>query len=171
MIKKFKSSKVQKFKGFVLIFLCLLSLNLEPLNLELSFAATGCSYPSTLDTFPNVSTGQILTAADYNKIQCAVEQLEAADEGDSARNRHLDVYVALAAQATGGLLGPQQGRLMRQVELELENVLAAHAWSSHAAAGRELGLRLVTGLYRYWINCALLSPRPRTLPAPAGAVM
>jgi hypothetical protein len=40
--------------------------------------ATGCGYPATLDTFTNVSTGQILTAADYNKIQCAVEQLEAS---------------------------------------------------------------------------------------------
>src|SRR5262245_54061166 len=43
-----------------------------------AIAATGCGYPTTLDTFPNVSTGQILTAADYNKIQCAVEKLEAS---------------------------------------------------------------------------------------------
>lgn len=39
-------------------------------------AATGCGYPSTLDTFPNVTTGSILTAADYNKLLCAVEKLE-----------------------------------------------------------------------------------------------
>ena len=38
--------------------------------------ATGCAYPASLDTFTNVSTGTILTAADYNKLLCAVEKLE-----------------------------------------------------------------------------------------------
>src|SRR5262245_12888932 len=54
-----------------------LSLFLFSLSPGLSYAATGCQYPAALDSFTNVTTGQILTAADYNKIQCAVEALEA----------------------------------------------------------------------------------------------
>src|SRR5262245_49147092 len=68
-----------RFKVYGLALLCVLTLNLEPGTLNRSaFGASGCSYPASLDSFPNVSTGQILTAADYNRLLCAVEQLEAS---------------------------------------------------------------------------------------------
>jgi len=40
-------------------------------------AATGCTYPTTLDTFADVTQDQDLTAAMYNKLQCAIEKAEA----------------------------------------------------------------------------------------------
>jgi predicted ATPase/DNA-binding winged helix-turn-helix (wHTH) protein len=89
--------------------------------------------------------------------QYGIDRLEAEGDRDSARRRHLDVYVALAEQARSGLLGPEQGRLMRRLDLELDNVLAAHAWCAHIVGGGERDLRLVTGLYRYWLNAALIS--------------
>jgi len=48
--------------------------------------------------------------------------------------------------------------MMHRLDPDLENVLAAHAWGGHVAdAGGERDLRLAIGLYRYWINRALLA--------------
>jgi hypothetical protein len=44
-------------------------------------AASGCSYPGSLDTFTDVVQGQTLTATLYNKLQCAAEKLEVAANG------------------------------------------------------------------------------------------
>ena len=89
--------------------------------------------------------------------QHALDRLEAAGDGDTTRTRHLDVFVALAEQARSESFGPHQGRLMIRLDLDLENLLAAHAWCDRVAGGGERDLRLVTGLFRYWLNRALLS--------------
>jgi tetratricopeptide (TPR) repeat protein len=87
----------------------------------------------------------------------ALDRLGAAGDGDATRTRHLDAFVALAEQARSESYGPQQGRLMERLDLELENVLAAHAWCERMVdGGGERDLRLVTGLFRYWLNRALL---------------
>jgi predicted ATPase/DNA-binding winged helix-turn-helix (wHTH) protein len=86
----------------------------------------------------------------------ALDRLRAAGDGDATRTRHLDAFVALAEQARSESYGPQQGRLMERLDLELENVLAAHAWCERMTDGGERDLRLVTGLFRYWLNRALL---------------
>ncbi len=90
--------------------------------------------------------------------QYALDRLEAAGDGDATRTRHLDVFVALAEQAKAELFGPQQGPWMTRLDLDRENLLAAHAWCHHVANGGERDLRLVIGLYRYWNNRAFLSP-------------
>ena len=87
----------------------------------------------------------------------ALDRLEAAGDGDASRTRHLDAFVALAEQARIESYGPQQGQLMKRLDLDLENLLAAHAWCDRIARGGERDLRLVTGLFRYWLNRALLS--------------
>jgi predicted ATPase/DNA-binding winged helix-turn-helix (wHTH) protein len=89
--------------------------------------------------------------------QFALDRLEAAGDGAATRTRHLDVFVALAEQARSESFGPQQGRLMKRLDLDLENLLSAHAWSAHIGDSGERDLRLVTGLFRYWLNRALLS--------------
>lgn len=38
--------------------------------------ATGCNYPSSLDSWTNKGTGDFLTVADLNQRTCAIEQLE-----------------------------------------------------------------------------------------------
>jgi tetratricopeptide (TPR) repeat protein len=89
--------------------------------------------------------------------QYALERLEAASDGEATRTRHLDVCVALAEQAKGESFGPQQTRLMARLDLDLENLLAAHAWCGRVVGGGERDLRLVNGLFRYFLNRALLS--------------
>src|SRR5262245_62624634 len=40
------------------------------------FAATGCNYPTTLDSYSDKVTGDFLTTGDINSRSCAIEQLE-----------------------------------------------------------------------------------------------
>ena len=40
------------------------------------FAASGCNYPGSLDSYANKVTGDFLTVADINSRSCAIEQLE-----------------------------------------------------------------------------------------------
>jgi predicted ATPase len=88
----------------------------------------------------------------------ASDQLETAGDGDVTRTRHLDVFVALAERAKSESYGQQQAPMMQRLDLDLENMLAAHAWCGHVSSGGgERDLRLVIGLHRYWINRALLS--------------
>ena len=87
--------------------------------------------------------------------QFALDRLAAAGDGDAARTRHLEEFVALADQARVELLGKNQVAWTNRLGLEQENVLAAHAWCDQVPSGGVLGLRLVTGLNRYWLNRAL----------------
>ena len=88
--------------------------------------------------------------------QFALDRLAAAGDGEAARTQHLDAFVALAEQAKTGLLGPQQGLWLRRIDLDHENLLAAHLWCASLADGGERDLQLAIGLFRYWMNRALL---------------
>jgi predicted ATPase len=74
--------------------------------------------------------------------QYAQERLDASGEGELARTRHVAFYVVLAEEVRPKLLGPEQGTLFATLDLELENILAAHRWCDRAEGGAELGLRL-----------------------------
>ena len=87
----------------------------------------------------------------------AVDRLEAAGDGHATRTRHLDVFVALAERAKSESYAQQQAQMMQRLDLDLENMLVAHDWCGQIADGDERDLRLVIGLYRYWINRALLA--------------
>jgi len=89
--------------------------------------------------------------------QYALDRLQAAGDDEATRTRHLDAFVALAEEARSESFGPLQGRLMKRLDLDLENLLAAHSWCARIADGGERDLRLVTGLFRYWLARALLS--------------
>src|SRR5262245_47149525 len=57
--------------------LCLLiSLSFCLLVSMSTYAATGCNYPTTLDTYSDKQTGDFLTTGDINSRSCAIEQLE-----------------------------------------------------------------------------------------------
>ena len=86
----------------------------------------------------------------------ALDRLDAAGDAEVTRTRHLDVFIALAQQAKTELLGPQQGAWMRRLDLDHENMLAAHQWCASVANGGERDLQLVIGLFGYWMNRALL---------------
>jgi predicted ATPase/DNA-binding winged helix-turn-helix (wHTH) protein len=82
----------------------------------------------------------------------AQERLDESGDGDRARKRHLDFYLALAEMARPHFSGAEQGVWFTRIDQEQENVLAAHAWSGHAEGGAELGLRLVYAVSLYWIH-------------------
>jgi predicted ATPase/class 3 adenylate cyclase len=89
--------------------------------------------------------------------QYALERLSEAGEGDAARTRHLAFYLRLAETARPELLGPQQAVWLGRLDLERENLLAAHAWCDRADGGGVLGLRLASALRRYWVGRGLLA--------------
>lgn len=82
----------------------------------------------------------------------AQERLKESSEEDQSRMRHLVFFLALAEKAQPKMLGPEQGAWLWQLDLERENLLAAHGWCARAAGGAELGLRLVYALAEYWEN-------------------
>ncbi len=84
--------------------------------------------------------------------QYAHERLAESGDQPAARARHLAFYLALAEQARPQLTGPDQGLWLARLDLELENLLAAHAWADRAQGGAELGLRLVFAMRRYWLS-------------------
>ena len=86
----------------------------------------------------------------------AQERLENSGEDAQARGQHMAAYLALAEEARPELFGREQGAWLARLDLERENLLAAHAWCDRAEDGAEAGLRLVFSLKPYWINRGLL---------------
>jgi len=89
--------------------------------------------------------------------QYALERLDTAGEAHGQRTRHLLFYLALAQRARPELIGPQQSEWLKRLDIERENLLAAHAWSCEADLASQHGLALVSSLRRYWIFRGLLA--------------
>jgi predicted ATPase len=106
--------------------------------------------------------------------QYAQDRLNEAGEGEATRNRHLELYVALAEEAEPELVGREQGAWVARLDPERENLLAAHAWCDHADGGGEQGLRLASSLCVYFRDRGLLALGHRltvdalTRPGPQG---
>jgi predicted ATPase len=82
--------------------------------------------------------------------QYALERLNESGEGDGARTRHLDFYLALAEKAIPRT-GPRgRGEWYERFERERENVLSAHVWCGRSEGGAQKGLRLVGGVRDFW---------------------
>ena len=102
--------------------------------------------------------------------QFALERLAEAGEEVTTRNRHLAHMLDLAERAGSALSGPEEGAWLNRLDLDRDNLLAAHAWCEHAPEGTARGLRLVAALQRYWFNrgrlaqghhlCSLALSRP-----------
>ncbi len=88
--------------------------------------------------------------------QYADERLNQVHEGDATRTRHLHYFVGLAEAARPELDGPDQSAWLTRVDLERENLLAAHAWCDHVPEGAALGLRLVHATQPYWFIRGLM---------------
>jgi predicted ATPase/serine/threonine protein kinase len=80
----------------------------------------------------------------------ALEQLEAHEEQTTLRDRHLAVYLDLAERAEKVMTGAGMGQQIAELLPEEENLLAALAFSAHAADGAKRGLRLAAAVQRYW---------------------
>jgi non-specific serine/threonine protein kinase len=82
--------------------------------------------------------------------QYALEKLIASGEADTVRKRHMMYYLTLA---DAGDLDPQLRVAWNdQMEIELDNLRMALAWSQSSQGDAELGLRLAQALGWFWIN-------------------
>lgn len=88
--------------------------------------------------------------------QYAEEKLAAGDDGPATRSRHLAHFAALAEQAKRELVGPDQADWIERLDVERENLLAAHDWAAHSEDETQVGLNLVNAVKRYWINSGAL---------------
>ena len=86
----------------------------------------------------------------------AEEKLTAGEDQPTTRDRHLTFYLAFAETARAGIMGSQQAKWLERLDLERENLLAAHKWCADAQRGSELDLRLASSLKYYWLNRGLL---------------
>jgi hypothetical protein len=64
--------------------------------------------------------------------------------------------LALAEAAWDAVGGPEQGPHIQRLDIERENLLAAHAWCGQAADCGDQGLQLIYLLRTYWIIRGLL---------------
>ena len=88
--------------------------------------------------------------------QYAQEKLAASDEADPVRTRHLDFFLGFATEMHPQLWGKDQAAGLARVDLERENLLAAHGWCDRAPDGAAKGLRLVDALQLYWLPRGLI---------------
>jgi non-specific serine/threonine protein kinase len=89
--------------------------------------------------------------------QYAAERLGKSTDGGATRSRHLAWCLALAERAREGLVGPEAGRWLAELDVERENLLAAHRGCDEAENGVDLGLALMHSLKLYWYQRGLLS--------------
>jgi predicted ATPase/DNA-binding SARP family transcriptional activator len=81
--------------------------------------------------------------------QYASERLAESGQCDAAHQRHASYYARRAAATEAILRGPDQATGLERLDAEIENCLAAVAWSCQISDA-ELGLQLCWGLWRYW---------------------
>jgi non-specific serine/threonine protein kinase len=89
--------------------------------------------------------------------QYAQEGLAMSGEGEAVRKRHLDFYLTFAEKAGAGLAGPEQPAFLKQLDLDRENVLAAHASCVQIDGAADCGYRLVHAIRHYWFIRGLLN--------------
>jgi non-specific serine/threonine protein kinase len=84
--------------------------------------------------------------------QYAEQRLEEAGETNETRERHLRFHLDFGEKALSHLFGPDQGDWLARLDVERENLLAAHAWCERAPDGAALDLRLVHSMKAYLLN-------------------
>jgi predicted ATPase/transcriptional regulator with XRE-family HTH domain len=81
----------------------------------------------------------------------ALDRLEASGEAEPLRRAHAAFMVALAERAEPELTGPQSGTWLGRLDREHDNLRAVLGWAL-GRGEREIGLRLVASLYRFWMG-------------------
>ena len=80
----------------------------------------------------------------------ASELLAAAGEADGLRAGHLDWFLAVAEGSPEALGGPKQKAWLARLDLEHDDLLAAHHWAAGRSEDAGKALRLAGALARYW---------------------
>ena len=94
--------------------------------------------------------------------QYADEQLGKSGEEKDVHMRHLEWYLALFEAGRPNLIGPEQATWLARLDVERENLFAAHRYCDRAPGGGELGMRLMSAVRRYWFDRGLLGLGYRT---------
>ncbi|HLF26920.1 MAG TPA: tetratricopeptide repeat protein [Anaerolineae bacterium] len=89
--------------------------------------------------------GMLATIREY-----ALERLMQSGEADTLRRRHADFLLQLAETAAPHLTSGRREPWLAALEIELDNLRAALAWSKSGASDAELGLRLAGALDWFW---------------------
>jgi non-specific serine/threonine protein kinase len=110
----------------------------------------------SLVTMEQIGDGTTRYAMLETVRQYAQERLNESREGDAARTRHAEFFVALAEEVGPEISGPRQGPSLARLRVELENLLQAIGWCDHAENGPELGMRLAQALRGFWPNAGLM---------------
>ncbi|MBA2769829.1 MAG: hypothetical protein H0U35_12025 [Sporichthyaceae bacterium] len=79
----------------------------------------------------------------------AVERLSQSQDEPGTRRRHAERWIALAEQASGGLVGPDQAEWTRRLEADHDNFRSALGWALLSGEA-DLGLRLAAALGDFW---------------------
>ena len=79
----------------------------------------------------------------------ALELLAARGEATALGDQHAGYFMALAEQAESLLSGPEQGMWFKRLDVDLDNLRAALAWSA-AQRQPETTARLAEGLRLFW---------------------
>jgi predicted ATPase/DNA-binding SARP family transcriptional activator len=86
--------------------------------------------------------------------QYAREKLVETGQAQAVRERHLSYYISLAEELEAVIRGPDQVAIQDRLEVELDNIRAALAWSLESAGdpggSPEPGLRLASALWWFW---------------------
>lgn len=85
--------------------------------------------------------GMLETIREYG-----LEQLAASGEAEAIRRQHVDFFLALAEALEPALLGPERESTLARLQVELDNLRAAMAWSQTELGSAEVGLRLAGAL-------------------------
>jgi hypothetical protein len=80
----------------------------------------------------------------------ARDRLDQDGDGERVRERHVEYYVGLAERASSGLRGAEEGRWVRRLDADLDDLRAAHRWAiAHGDADRALRLAAALAGYAY----------------------
>jgi predicted ATPase len=85
----------------------------------------------------------------------ALEMLQTTEQLALRRDRHLGWFLALAESAEPHLMGKEQAPWFACLEMEHENMLAAHRWALSLPSRAVKGVKLASALYRFWYTRGL----------------
>jgi predicted ATPase/transcriptional regulator with XRE-family HTH domain len=80
----------------------------------------------------------------------ALDRLESSGEASAIRRRHATTFLALASEAEPHLISAARAPWLRRLDLELDNMRAALAWSMSPDGDVDLGQRLLGSLSWFW---------------------
>ncbi len=132
-------------------------------DLQAAEAVSGAGGVDVLDVLAHLVNKSlvIMEGERYRMLETVREyaelRLRETDEAADALAAHARHFVAFAEKARTHLVGPDQADWLVRLDVEHDNVMAAHGRCDAIPGGVDLDLRLVRAMKMYWINRGLLT--------------